>query len=317
MILIISNKADLCVDFVVRTLRNRGEEFLRLNTEDLPGCAVSLHNPEFDFTHLDGCYIKELKSVWFRRPGRPFQDISPDLRPPLPVLQYIADQWNSLIDGIRSSPGALWINDPGKNRDAECKISQLRIAGRVGFKVPRTCITTVRDDAIKFLRECDGHVIAKALYSPLIEFPEKDYFIFTSAVSSFEDALEKELQLAPTIFQEHINPKVDYRVTVVGSHCFAAKIESVDGNEIPTDWRTRKEGLRFVPTEIPEEVSRKCKELVEKLGLVFGAIDLVQSKGEFFFLEINPNGEWGWLQGTFPVAEALCDYLVSGEKHDR
>lgn len=55
--------------------------------------------------------------------------------------------------------------------------------------------------------------------------------------------------------------------------------------------------------------------MVKELGLVFGAIDLVQIDDNHFFLEINPNGEWAWLQKVsgLPIAETLVDYLTNGE----
>jgi glutathione synthase/RimK-type ligase-like ATP-grasp enzyme len=59
-----------------------------------------------------------------------------------------------------------------------------------------------------------------------------------------------------------------------------------------------------------------CRKIVSDSGLIFGAIDLVQHDGEYYFLEINPNGEWGWLQHPHdvPIANALCDVFVA---HDR
>jgi glutathione synthase/RimK-type ligase-like ATP-grasp enzyme len=34
-----------------------------------------------------------------------------------------------------------------------------------------------------------------------------------------------------------------------------------------------------------------------QLGLVYSAIDLILTpEGEYVFLEINPVGEWGWLE---------------------
>jgi glutathione synthase/RimK-type ligase-like ATP-grasp enzyme len=51
---------------------------------------------------------------------------------------------------------------------------------------------------------------------------------------------------------------------------------------------------------------------VKRFGLVFGAIDLVQTPSGFYFLEINPNGEWAWLQkeAGLPIAETIVDILV-------
>jgi len=50
--------------------------------------------------------------------------------------------------------------------------------------------------------------------------------------------------------------------------------------------------------------------------LYFGAIDIVEHEGRFWFLEVNPNGEWGWLQkpNGVPIAEALCDLMISKRK---
>lgn len=119
-------------------------------------------------------------------------------------------------------------------------------------------------------------------------------------------------RIAPTIFQELLAPKTDYRVTVVGKEHFACKIESTDGTKVPTDWRTKKDGITFLPCSLPSEVSKKCIDLVSRFGLIFGAIDLAQVGDKFFFFELNPNGEWGWLQKTFPIAEALTERLIHG-----
>lgn len=33
-----------------------------------------------------------------------------------------------------------------------------------------------------------------------------------------------------------------------------------------------------------------------ELNLNFGGIDLVYSNGRYYFIEVNPTGEWGWLE---------------------
>ena len=68
------------------------------------------------------------------------------------------------------------------------------------------------------------------------------------------------------------------------------------GMPIKGDWRTTpKEELEYIDFKLPEMIERACKTLVRKLGLVFGAIDLLETDDGFVFLEINPTGEWGWL----------------------
>jgi glutathione synthase/RimK-type ligase-like ATP-grasp enzyme len=63
------------------------------------------------------------------------------------------------------------------------------------------------------------------------------------------------------------------------------------------DWRLEN-GSSWHATTLPSEQAERCAALVHRLGLRYGAIDLVRdAEGALWFLEINPNGEWGWLHG--------------------
>ena len=49
------------------------------------------------------------------------------------------------------------------------------------------------------------------------------------------------------------------------------------------------------------------------LGLNFGAFDFTLTKdGELQFLEVNSNGQWGWLEECtgLPMRRALIDVLL-------
>ena len=35
---------------------------------------------------------------------------------------------------------------------------------------------------------------------------------------------------------------------------------------------------------------------MRELHLNFGGIDLAYVDGEYYFIEVNPTGEWGWLE---------------------
>ena len=64
------------------------------------------------------------------------------------------------------------------------------------------------------------------------------------------------------------------------------------------DWRRASpSSLCFRSYKLPRSVSDKCVRLVANLGLTFGAIDMVKTPdGDYMFLELNPNGQWGWLE---------------------
>lgn len=54
---------------------------------------------------------------------------------------------------------------------------------------------------------------------------------------------------------------------------------------------------------------------MEKMGLNYGAIDLIVTPDDqFVFLEVNPSGAWGWIEGrlSFPISESIADLLIAG-----
>ena len=316
VILIISNKWDVSVDFIVKELRQRNKEFIRLNTEIFPKPNCHASFPDFSFVISDGYKKLELannlKSVLFRRPGKPFDNFEKEHKKLTPALTHSRDQWHAFIEGILCLNDVLWINNPKYNDIMENKIMQLKKASEIGFNIPKTCITSDKKQAEKFLNKCNGEIIAKSLYSPLIEYEKKDFFIFTNLINSFKDVSRSEIEIAPIIFQEYLKEKIDYRVTVVGDKIFPVRIESSENYNVPVDWRTKKNGLRFIPTDIPKNVAQKCIKFVSGNNLIFGAIDLIRVSDIYYFLEINPNGEWGWLQkcAKLPIAETITDYLT-------
>ncbi len=50
---------------------------------------------------------------------------------------------------------------------------------------------------------------------------------------------------------------------------------------------------------------------MSELGLSFGAIDLIESNNGYYFIEVNPTGEWAWLveNAGLKIYEGVVDYL--------
>jgi glutathione synthase/RimK-type ligase-like ATP-grasp enzyme len=316
MILILSNKWDISVDFVVRELRKRDHPFLRLNTEDLISKKATITLPEIHIhvTKQDRSYdlSENVRVIWNRRPGNPFDDSPLAQKPPPATQKYMNDQWYTWLEALQLLPNMTWINHPETGSRIENKIRQLWLASRLGFSIPNTIISNDPDAARLFLKNRGGRVIAKALYAPLIQEPEQDYFIFANQITEVRPEHDDEIKVSPIIFQEPIVPKVDYRVTVVGDVVMPVRIEPGDQGSVALDWRTQKDGLRFRQCDLPVAVERLCRAYVKECGLLFGAIDLVERNDDFVFLEINQNGEWGWLQkpNGLPIAETLCDLMI-------
>jgi len=322
VILILSNKWDVTVDFVVAELRSRGIKFTRINTEDLASGRATIRLPELRILVSKHGHVydltEEINVIWNRRPGKPFDDIPRTARPSLAIQNFVNDQWYSWLEAIQLIPDITWINYPRSNDTMENKARQLLIASTLGFDIPETVITNDPIDARRLAEMHGNRLVAKALYSPLIEEPDEDFFVFTSNIKNLDGIPDEEIRVSPIIFQQALIPKIDYRVTVVGEKVFVTKIERVNKTPIEIDWRMEKDDLRFLPCNLPSDVENLCQRYVKECNLLFGAIDLVEHRGKFFFLEINPNGEWGWLQkpNNIPIAEALCDLLTLYDKRN-
>jgi glutathione synthase/RimK-type ligase-like ATP-grasp enzyme len=320
MILILSNKWDLTIDFIVAELRARGCDFLRINTEDLASGQATICLPDLRILASKRGEVYDLTRavnvIWNRRPGKPFDDIPRSARPSPATQNFVNDQWFSWLEALQLIPDVMWINHPQANDAMENKARQLLVASRIGFQIPETAITNDPDEARQLAKRHGNRLVAKALYSPLIEEPDEDFFVFTNEITAADLAAEEEIRISPCIFQQSLSPKIDYRVTVVGETVFPVRVERQNRKSSHIDWRSEKSELRFIACSLPPEVEDLCRKYVKASDLVFGAIDLVEHNGSFFFLEINPNGEWGWLQkpNNIPIAEALCDLMISYDR---
>lgn len=109
--------------------------------------------------------------------------------------------------------------------------------------------------------------------------------------------------------------KIDIRVTLVYNRVFAVSILK-NGLPIEGDWRrTPSEEITYAPLLLPIEIEHKIFKLMSELGLVFGGIDIALVAGQYYFIEINPTGEWGWLSSIMDIAidKAIVDYLQGGK----
>ena len=120
------------------------------------------------------------------------------------------------------------------------------------------------------------------------------------------------MRVAPVIFQEYVPAGIDLRVTVVGSAIFAAAIAPAAG-ETRVDFRMRVGRSSMDSFVLPAEVAGQLRLLMERLGLVYGAIDLrISPQGDYFFLEVNTAGEFLFVEERtgLPITEAVAGWLA-------
>ena len=117
------------------------------------------------------------------------------------------------------------------------------------------------------------------------------------------------------IFQEYIEAEYDLRITVVGDEIFPAAIYSQQ-TSYPVDFRMDMANARICPAELPDQIQTRLRDFMGRLGLQYGAIDMrLRPDGEYVFLEINPAGQWLFVEEVTgqPIAESLARLLIAGE----
>jgi glutathione synthase/RimK-type ligase-like ATP-grasp enzyme len=148
----------------------------------------------------------------------------------------------------------------------------------------------------------------------------QDKVVFTNPVSPQDLKELHGLRLCPMTFQEQLLKALELRVTVVGNRLFTAAIDSQSSDHAQYDWR--RNGLNFIDAwkfyDLPQDVEERLLRLMDWFGLNYGAIDLILTPdGRYVFLEINPVGEFFWLERCpgLPISKAIADMLLSYSPH--
>ena len=307
MILLLSDSLDITTDYVAVELNKRREKYIRLNRDHFSEYKIF-----FDINKLilkvtiDGKRFvinnSNLRSVFYRAPTFLRETFSSDLNL---EQQLYRSQWMAFTRNMAVFGEALWVNNPVATYKAENKFLQLNLAKQFGFNIPMSFVI----NETKGLANLGSNVVVKSIDTVIVRKGKMEGFFYTHKINKNE-LKGYDLASSPIFLQEYIQPKIDWRITVVGRKVFSTKILE-NGKGVDGDWRLKKNDVKFVPSDLPEGIQKKCIKILSELGLVFGAFDLVQSGNKFYFLEINPTGEWAWLvtDANLNIHKSICDCL--------
>jgi hypothetical protein len=306
LILVVTNRDDLTADWLILELEERQTLFVRFNTEDYPESAGLTWTPEgAHFTLSTGQVdLAQVDAIWFRRP------VLPRVSGEGERAVWAAREAREALDGVwRTYPGRF-VNRPECNQRASVKPEQLVRAARLGFTVPETLVTNEPDEAVAFLA-AHPRAVAKPLFSGRVPDGDSEGLFFTTLLDDAARTAAASLGPEPYLFQDFVDKEYDVRVTVIGDQVFAARIDSQTSDEARVDWRKGAQASAHSVERLPDEVNERCLALLREYGLSFGAIDLAAVDGDYVFFEINPNGQWAWVEQLtgLPLRAAMADLL--------
>ena len=310
MILIVTHSSDVTADFMCERLRAEDRTFIRIDSDRAPevaelamiGDGLKLRIDELTVTPEDvGC-------IWLRRP----KAIAVTADDPAEGAHTSAE-WGEAFEGFFAHvQRSHWINHPSANAVASHKLEQLTRARTVGLRIPDTLLTQDAATARSFFERHHGKIIAKPLSTGYIERDsvERDTHLYTSRVTASDLDNAELLRRCPTLFQAELRKACDVRLCWVDDRITAVRLvrRPDDQAQILDIRRDNMNGVEHSRLEVPSEVAEALQRLVRSYGLRFAAVDFaIDHDGAWTFFEVNPNGQWAWLDqvGVSDVAGDL------------
>ena len=312
MIVVISSKSDSHATSILKELETMGEPAALLDLAEFPlRTRLSMsygdsHESRFqwdgDTASID---FSQVRSIWWRRP-QPF-GLDPELRDPA-YVNFAFNESHEAVTGLWHSLDVFWINNPGADALAQRKAHQLQVARNLGMPIPETLITNDPEEARQFVGR-HGRAICKAFSATQENWRE------TRLVGAEEMDKLDNVRFAPVIFQNYVEAVYDLRITVIGNEIFPAAIYSQE-SAYTVDCRIDIGRARIEPVSLPAPVREQLLEYMSRLGLVYGAIDMrLQPDGTYVFLEINPAGQFLFIESATkqPMARCMATTLARGK----
>lgn len=310
------------IPLVIKALEAKGKKVFRFDTDRFPtDVKVDLYSGEKEGGIItDGeqqLDLNEVTSVWYRRMRYGYKlPKSMDHQ----FREAALKECRLMIRGMIASLPGFHFDPISKVDRTNNKQLQLQVAQQLGLLTPRTLASNNPQAVKQFAQECQGSGIVTKMLSQFAIYGEKneEMVVYTSPVTDEDLEHLEGLQFCPMIFQENIPKALELRITIVGKKVFAASINSQKLEGATYDWRKEGRTLHqdWKAYDLPPTITEKLLQLMAYFGLNYGAIDMIVTPDDrYIFLEINPVGEFFWLElfpPHFPISEAIAEVLLNG-----
>jgi hypothetical protein len=298
MLLILTNSLDSTVDLLVEAAQQK--PIFRFNVDLWADYQVHIDENHFSITDPTGREIDEnsTKSCYWRKPRFDLVEAVPEGGS---IDGWLKAQWTYVVREIWNVT-----RNAGKSRLVEAgaesrfgKVLQLRTASKY-FNAPRWCFAS--SAVVPFW---DASLITKAMN---VEFVGEARILYTRKV----DPTRLDTSY-PWFLQSEVEASHDLTVVYVAGRCFGFTLDRklfegvdwrVDINRVDHPWEDY---------ELGQDLTLRICAFMDEARLSYGRLDFLLKDGEAWFLEVNPNGQYAWLDenGQQGMMAAILEELTT------
>jgi len=303
-LIILSSKRDTSTDEVMFHLN--GINVVRINSEDK--WKLELYETERLVIASEHNRLEVFKSdyIWMRYG---FHDFLPEI-PSIPGLEnhffQVKAKLNKAILNFFSNREHVLgsLNEEYEHN----KIIDLELAELVGLKIPGFSImSSLNKNAIN-----NKKLINKSINNSY--FGKLNGFLVSLGLPKLISFEEENISFFPSLLQEFIPTKYEVRSFILGDEIYSMAI--IKQESAPEEVLKRhRNSARYLPYSLPTRIKNKVLEFMKLKKLNTGSIDLlVDNQGEYFFLEVNPVGQFGWVSYhcNYQIEKKIANYLSHG-----
>lgn len=255
-------------------------------------------------------------AVWLRQPDQPSHD-----RAASDATKKFAD-YPAFFDALAYmlEPLPVWcINTYSASLLVRNKGVQLHLAGASGLKIPATLMSNSPAAVRDFFDQYPNNAICKAFASHVWQQQGSEDISVTETFCLTREQLPSDDEVftyAPAIYQQMVAKEFDVRVVLMGERIYSYALRTPENS---LDWRfdAARKNLAVEIIDTPPDVEAGLLLFAQKTGVCFGVLDFaVDRNGQWWFLEINEQGQFLWLDQfnlDGSLLQKFCAFLTSGE----
>ena len=286
MLAIFTNSFDVTTDLIIKHLDGK-TKFFRFNSDLLSDYSITWEPGHWKITNVvtsDSLTSSNISTAYWRKPLEMLSEAIPGYPEPF-YSSEIRYAFREIINSIIRSRKFRLVEPFAERRVG--KFYQLEVALSY-FPIPKTLFTLNPSASIDISQLLDtDNVAAKSISGVEVSI---DNVMYTSRVDPSSIDLEK-----PWYLQGLIDGNDDVTCAFVAGKCFwsrrtrEAMGDYLDVREcqgLVNDWEI------YIASPLQES---GVTSLMHDLSLDFGRLDFLENNGKLTFLEVNPNGQFAWL----------------------